>query len=312
MDRKQGPHLTLLLLAATSLALLVSCGDGAPTSSAEPPSDAKGLAGLDPGGDPGATDAPEPDADPLDTSTPAGDTGPPDGGDAEGPPPDVEPPPPEPDPCVASDALLARVDPARMLADLQVLVGFEERSTWESQQAVADYIIEQLTDIDGFEVTEHTYTLWGKTWVNVEATLTGALLPDEFVLMGAHYDSTSEQAQVASPGADDDASGVVALLETARVFGGCAPRRSIRLVFFSNEEVGTIGSEKYVADLPADIPVEKLLLYVNVDMIAYGPDSEDLDLATRPAYSELLDDMADTVTEWTSLEVKKHIDDHCG
>jgi Iap family predicted aminopeptidase len=78
---------------------------------------------------------------------------------------------------------------------------------------------------------------------NVVADLPGRTLPDEGILIGAHFDSW-DFAQ----GADDDGSGVAAVLEAARVLkaAGAAPRRTIRFAFFSGEEEACLGSRAYV------------------------------------------------------------------
>jgi carboxypeptidase Q len=77
---------------------------------------------------------------------------------------------------------------------------------------------------------------------NVVADLPGKTA-DEVVLLGAHYDSW-DFAQ----GADDDGSGVAAVLEAARILKrlGVQPRRTIRFAFFSGEEEATLGSRAYV------------------------------------------------------------------
>ena len=77
---------------------------------------------------------------------------------------------------------------------------------------------------------------------NVVADLTGQS-PDEVVLLGAHYDSWD-----AAEGADDDGSGVAAVLEAARILRslGVPPRRTIRFAFFSGEEEACLGSRAYV------------------------------------------------------------------
>jgi hypothetical protein len=78
---------------------------------------------------------------------------------------------------------------------------------------------------------------------NVIADLRGASA-DEIILLGAHYDSWD-----AAEGADDDGSGVAALLEAARILAslGTQPRRTIRFAFFSGEEEGCLGSRAYVS-----------------------------------------------------------------
>jgi carboxypeptidase Q len=77
---------------------------------------------------------------------------------------------------------------------------------------------------------------------NVIADLPGQI-PGEIVLLGAHYDSW-DFAQ----GADDDGTGVAALLEAARILKslGVAPKRTIRFAFFSGEEEACLGSRAYV------------------------------------------------------------------
>ncbi|HTR03022.1 MAG TPA: M20/M25/M40 family metallo-hydrolase [Thermoanaerobaculia bacterium] len=79
---------------------------------------------------------------------------------------------------------------------------------------------------------------------NVIADLPGGTLPDEVVLVGAHYDSW-DFAQ----GADDDGSGVAAVLDAARILKALkvVPRRTIRFAFFSGEEEACLGSRAYVA-----------------------------------------------------------------
>jgi carboxypeptidase Q len=79
---------------------------------------------------------------------------------------------------------------------------------------------------------------------NVIADLPGGALTNEVVLVGAHYDSW-DPAQ----GADDDGSGVAAILEAARILRSLhvTPRRTIRFAFFFGEEQACLGSRAYVA-----------------------------------------------------------------
>jgi len=66
---------------------------------------------------------------------------------------------------------------------------------------------------------------------NLEVSRTGAGRADEIILLGAHYDSVR-----ACPGANDNGSGVAALLEIARCFAALTPALTIRFVAFVNEE----------------------------------------------------------------------------
>jgi Zn-dependent M28 family amino/carboxypeptidase len=67
--------------------------------------------------------------------------------------------------------------------------------------------------------------------VNLIAEVKGTQRPDEIVILGAHYDSRE-----GTPGADDNASGTAAVLSLARSFVKAKPDRTLRFVFFTNEE----------------------------------------------------------------------------
>ena len=78
--------------------------------------------------------------------------------------------------------------------------------------AAADYIRREWT-LMGYDVAVQSYQAAGVLSENLEATRTGQSRPSEIVLIGAHYDSVQ-----GSPGANDNASGVAALLEISREF----------------------------------------------------------------------------------------------
>ena len=86
--------------------------------------------------------------------------------------------------------------------------------------------------------------------------------PGSVIMLGAHLDSV-----VDGPGINDDGSGVAALLEIARALGGTRPRATIRLAFWSGEELGLHGSFRYSSSLSTE-DARAILVYANVDMIA--------------------------------------------
>jgi Zn-dependent M28 family amino/carboxypeptidase len=94
-------------------------------------------------------------------------------------------------------------------------------------------------------------------------------LRDEAVIIGAHMDHLGRSDGGLHPGADDNASGVAALLEIARAFaaGGRAPRRTVIFAFWTGEEEGHLGSAHYVRT-PV-WPLERTSVYLNLDMIAH-------------------------------------------
>ena len=105
-------------------------------------------------------------------------------------------------------------------------------------QEVQDLCAARLGEY-GFDVSLHEYA----TGVNVIGVLPGSDLADEQVVVSAHYDHIE-----GCPGADDNASGVAAALEVARIQGSKAPRRTLTVALWDQEEVGLVGSEAWAAD----------------------------------------------------------------
>lgn len=112
--------------------------------------------------------------------------------------------------------------------------------------------------------------------VNVIATIAGRdpSVRGEYVVVGAHYDHLGHGEARSSAlgaageiynGADDNASGTVALVEIARQLVAKPPRRSVVLVAFAGEELGLLGSAAYVRT-PA-VPLERTVAMVNLDMV---------------------------------------------
>lgn len=87
----------------------------------------------------------------------------------------------------------------------------------------------------GHVVRWQTYICGGHEVSNLEVEIKGTTKPDEIIVVGAHYDSINHRG-VASPGANDNASGSAAVVELARMLAGISPVRTIRLVLFVNEE----------------------------------------------------------------------------
>lgn len=109
---------------------------------------------------------------------------------------------------------------------------------------------------------------------NVMAYLRGGSNPDEYVVVGAHYDhlgrggsgSLAPMSHEIHNGADDNASGTAALLNLAErlVYAGRRDR-SIIFVLFSGEEEGLLGSQHFVQNCP--VPLAKIVGMLNLDMV---------------------------------------------
>jgi hypothetical protein len=116
----------------------------------------------------------------------------------------------------------------------------------------------------------------GGTGRNVIAVLEGAdpLLRREAIIIGAHYDhlgrggfgSLAADSGAIHNGADDNASGVAALLRVAeRLVAGERPARSVVFSAFTGEELGLLGSADFVASAP--IPAQRMRAMLNMDMV---------------------------------------------
>lgn len=91
--------------------------------------------------------------------------------------------------------------------------------------------IESVLAALGYLVSAQRYSTPLGEVRNIEVEIAGGALAPEIVLAGAHYDSLS-----GSPGANDNGSGVAALLELARLMRDAKPARTLRFVWFVNEE----------------------------------------------------------------------------
>lgn len=117
-----------------------------------------------------------------------------------------------------------------------------------------------------------------QTW-NAVGKITGSdpTLSSEVILLSAHMDHLGVRANAPGDdkifnGADDDASGCVAVMEMARVLAaGRKPKRTVYFAFFGSEEAGGFGAQYYVNNLP--YPKEKLVANLEFEMIG-RPDAK--------------------------------------
>lgn len=104
---------------------------------------------------------------------------------------------------------------------------------------------------------------------NVVAAIPGRR-SDEFVIVGAHYDHLGVDSNLSGDGiyngADDNASGVSAVLQIARAFAlsGEQPERTVLFAFWDGEEIGLLGSQAFVGEFEG---LRATKLYLNFDMI---------------------------------------------
>ena len=121
----------------------------------------------------------------------------------------------------------------RLRAHVEMLAAtIGERNLWSygALEQAAQYISTRLTAA-GYTPRRQTFELAKLPLSNIEAVLEGSTRGAEIVVVGAHYDTV-----VGCPGANDNATGVAAVLELAQRFSGRRQPRAIRFVAFVNEE----------------------------------------------------------------------------
>lgn len=121
----------------------------------------------------------------------------------------------------------------RALAGGDGSVGIGERNVDRRPQALdeASAYVDIAFREAGYTVRRQPFTADGREVANLVAEKRGKALPDEIVVVGAHYDTAYD-----TPGADDNASGVAVLLELARLLRDVPLDRTVQFVAFVNEE----------------------------------------------------------------------------
>src|SRR5467141_947328 len=146
-------------------------------------------------------------------------------------------------------------------------IGVRSDQTNSNVLRASAYIERRLQDL-GYSVASQEFAAGNRSYRNIEATLPG--VPGhahEVVVLGAHYDSAED-----APGADDNASGVAGVLELARVFAGERQARTVRFVFFPNEEppsfpTADMGSRHYAT--AARARTDQIVAMLSIESIGY-------------------------------------------
>lgn len=125
---------------------------------------------------------------------------------------------------------------------------------------VQQYIREQLGRWGTVELHEFEYQR--QTHTNLILNVPGTQSSDRLILVGAHYDAVP-----GTPGADDNASGVAALLELAEALTAQPAKYPVRLVAFDLEEYGMVGSGHYAELLHQQ--QQKIRLMLSLEMLGY-------------------------------------------
>jgi Zn-dependent M28 family amino/carboxypeptidase len=140
----------------------------------------------------------------------------------------------------------------------------------EALHATADYIT-GIWRAMGYAVVDQCYETRGVNCANLEVIREGRKRPGQMLVIGAHYDTVP-----GSPGADDNASGIAALLEISRQFLAIETDRTVRFVAFVNEEApffysSDMGSVVYAR--AARRRGDDIRLMMSLEMLGYFDDA---------------------------------------
>ena len=188
-----------------------------------------------------------------------------------------------------------RIDSATLMADLKVLSdpAMEGRKVGSPGGARARaYLLQRYRQI-GLEPVgsdfEQAFSFtpgrgirfWrGKFWqtpqpvsgVNLIGRITGTAEPGQVIVVSAHYDHLGVRNGQIYTGADDNASGVAAMLAVATWFRAHPPRHTLLFVAFDGEEAGLRGARAFLEKPP--VPAEQLLANINFDMLSRSKPGE--------------------------------------
>ncbi|MBD3288871.1 M28 family peptidase [candidate division KSB1 bacterium] len=148
-----------------------------------------------------------------------------------------------------------------------------------SLQKTVDYIWEQMQR-SSLELERVNFSFEGHTFTNIVAEKKGSSADDQIILIGAHYDTVED-----SPGADDNATGIAALLEMVRLFDEFDNRRTYRFVAFALEEPPYHGTPQMGSHMYAELCQQRcdnVLFMTSLEMLGYFLNKENSQRYPQP------------------------------
>jgi hypothetical protein len=176
--------------------------------------------------------------------------------------------------------MLGQVNISRALVDLKQLTGevpicigtgcytITNRLTGsEGLSWAKEYVYTELARL-GYSVEIRDWSRAGYADQNIIARKPGVLHPEEEIYFVAHLDGVKPGLDGQFPAADDNGSGVVDILELARVLNTYSFSRTVILLVSTGEEQGTLGVQSYLSQL-SPIELNSIKYVVNIDMVGY-------------------------------------------
>jgi hypothetical protein len=165
--------------------------------------------------------------------------------------------------------LRARLE--KKVNDLSITIGERSIAEYAGMQKAMSYIEDSFTE-DSYKVEKQWIVFKDKPMANIIAEKKGMTNINKVVVIGAHYDTIP-----GSPGADDNATGVAAMLELARIFCEIETPYNIRFVAFANEEHP--GSDQkamgsYACAAGCRERNENIIAMLSLEMLGFYSDAE--------------------------------------
>jgi len=217
----------------------------------------------------------------------------------------------------AAAAAPHRIDADRLFSDVSALSAptMEGRRTGTAGNKLAQqFIIERFRELKlqppaGWTdfAQKFSFVLSGRGGsvaypdaTNLVGMVAGTSSPDQFLIVSAHYDHLGQRNGQTYRGADDNASGVAALLQVAAYVAAHPPRHSVLFAAFDAEEEGLQGAKYFVKHPPVDL--KRIALVVNLDMVSRN--DKGVIFASGTAFDPLLKDLVGKAAAGRQLTVK--------
>jgi aminopeptidase YwaD len=173
-------------------------------------------------------------------------------------------------------ALVDNVEIDSIWSNLTYLQTRQRYTSSSGSQVTANYLKAYMKTMGFDSVYFQNYTIPGSTYVspNIIGIKFGKVIPDSIFLACGHWDTYTSMA----PGADDNGSGTVSVLESARVLLKQNYRKTLKFCLFSGEELGLYGSANYVQVSSGD----KIGAALNLDMVSYQEPGYNLRIGVFP------------------------------
>ncbi len=181
---------------------------------------------------------------------------------------------------------IAKVSADNIKTHIQTLENYGTRhhTTTKAKTAIQDLRTKWqslITASGRTDISVRTVNHTGTTMPSLILTINGTSAPNDFIILGAHMDSITNNVNIA-PGADDDASGIATISEMIRVLLDInyRPSKTVEFMAYAAEEIGLVGSSEIAQNYA--INNKNVVSFVQFDMTNYKGSAKDVYLTTDP------------------------------